>query len=207
MASGESSVFTAGLGFCIWQADARGPRRPPRKGSGSLWPPGTACPNLHVITPRPAGPDPQPPHFHTLPNTVTCHSGSGPWGAVLPSVPPHTPEGHLCPPPSGPPGDCHPLGISAPGGRARHLWMLLAALPSSPLQFQNKKPGSSESLLENGWLSLGFLRWPGPYTPVAQLCVLSQLRPSPLPPAGGVNTHDRGQRHLWEQKAFLLKTS
>lgn len=148
MASGESSVFTAGLGFCIWQADARGPRRPPRKGSGSLWPPGTACPNLHVITPRPAGPDPQPPHFHTLPNTVTCHSGSGPWGAVLPSVPPHTPEGHLCPPPSGPPGDCHPLGISAPGGRARHLWMLLAALPSSPLQFQNKKPGSSESLLQ-----------------------------------------------------------
>ena len=46
--------------------------------------------------------------------------------------------------------------------------------------------------LEKSWRSLGSLRWPGPYTPVAQLRALSQLRPSPLP-SGWWSEHARSR--------------
>lgn len=124
------------------------PRRPPRKGPGPLWPPGTVCPNIRVITPRAAGADPQPPHFH-----ITKHRHLSlrerPVGGCPGYCPPHTPLKGTC--------ACHPQGLlatvtasgsllpAAAPGVCRHC--LLPFLP--PLcNFRIKSLEFSESLLQ-----------------------------------------------------------
>ena len=144
---GTVPVFTAGLGFpTSGRQMPGGPRRPPTKGPRYLRPLGTACPNLRMITPRPAGPDPQPPHFH-----VTKHGHLSlrqrPMGGCPAFCPPNTPLKGTC--------ACHPQASwrqSPPrdlcSRRLRRASADAACCSSfPPLPFQNKKPGSSESLL------------------------------------------------------------